>query len=268
MKKNPTKTRTINEVMADLTRDTKLAAKTLGDFPEGNRAGHESSKRQAQERLPQLREELTDLVVPHRLVGAFISAPPEVRLEIGKLVQDGGVVIAADQFLGKILMDVEKSMGKDRVFGVAQYSLMNHAVRSTAIELNIFSWEAPPFKRVVCKTPADTRDLLVDTLMKYLGPNFELMYFKKKIVDKIAADLNDAPMIPVVIFGQGSHQTYLNQLFTRTRSHVLDDSFKVNETNVQGLFKKESVAKPKTKKETEPTTLNQTDPDEKETNHE
>jgi hypothetical protein len=159
--------RTTDKILKDLLTATKTAATQLDSLPWQVRPGFGMAKANALAEIPLLRREYRDQMLQNTIF-LFPVGAPEATAKFAEVSSKEGstVTVDSDEIYGILADRVEGTLGKNREFGVHQFTVMNDAIDD-------FSKESPVPLKV---------STLVLTGIESTNTHEELVNFIKRLI--------------------------------------------------------------------------------------
>lgn len=193
------KHQTTEALLEDLQQTAESAERDLTLVPAATQASHQIAKREAQERLPKLRQAYQDRIFQNAAY-FFTTGPYQKQLDFAAAASEEGITLLVDlnEAYDRIARAVTPTMGDKREFGVTQVMKMHQEVE------DIFpsqSFDSPKiFELAVVRTDAELVEYVRQLCARSYGARFELQYVLNKLTEAaIASDFFAKTMAAVIV---------------------------------------------------------------------
>lgn len=191
----PTKT-----LLDDLKATLKSAHANLETIPASVQAAHQIARREAQDRLPQVRARYQQRVLSN-VVFFFTSGPKDKEREFAAVAAADGVPFSVDvdDLFEAIAVSVEPTVGSSREFGIHQVVKMGEAIEKLVPQ---FQYTMPKlYELAVTPTHDDLRAHVRTLCQRTFGATLATSFIEELLtVAAVSADFS-GKALPAVIMG-------------------------------------------------------------------
>lgn len=234
--------RDIKDIIKDIKTTTKEANIKYDDVPYAARGAYGIKIREAQDKLPSLKEELKQAIIPNKLTAVFATGSKRTINEVSNFIQEnGGITLNASALYDSVTDAVEATYGTHRTFGVTQFVAMMNQLRTIAADLGCEVFQ-PDFKgsmEIVCKTKQDTLAHVREIIKKFISDELNRKFLTKSLMDSILSGTVDTKQVAVLVTGTQSleDKAILAALFANSTEYNFQTNFVVTKPNIAKLFK-------------------------------
>lgn len=234
--------RTLDDVLKEYDRATRLSKRDLDSVPETTRAGFGIQIRQAKDALPKLRIEYLTRILKNAF-GFFVEGEDAEKTKafVDIAVANGACSVDADALFQKLADEIQYSIGPTREFAVTQVSLLDHAlkklVEDTGYDGTLNRTTISELR--VVKDRAKLVDYIRELVARHNGSTPVTVYAQRDIVDQAFKNkFTGRNLVVIVRNAAANNRAALGGLFRKVTTVDVDGIETVDEPTAEAIFRK------------------------------
>lgn len=196
-KKNP-----LAELAHEIASLLPLANKDLDGVDLKSRASHENAKREAQDRLVELKKTFAD-TLRARQAAVFVDGTNTAVHDFTEIAQDeGALAVRADELYRKLASDIEPVMRRDRLIEPEQFAQLMRALYDVSRTMNVQDFPQPSFvPGKILNTFDDIVAYVRETVRSAAGDQLNAVFLQNRISETALNIRYQKDIVPVIVTG-------------------------------------------------------------------